>query len=389
MKNEVYGPREDSYLILEQVRKYTKGTVLDMGTGSGILAIEASRKADFVYGIDINPQAIKKAKESSKGIENIQFIKSDLFNYFKKNPEEFDLIIFNPPYLPEEKYEPKEIRLATTGGKKGYEILDKFLENASQFLKPDGKILIIFSTLTGKNKVHEIIENYAFNYHKLAEQSFFYETIYAYLVEKSDFLISLEDEGIKNIKKLTKGHRGLIYTGIKNKKIAIKRENPESKAVGRILNEARWLKFLNKYKIGPKFILHKDNFFIYYFVPGIFFPEFVEKAKKSDIKKVITSVFEQCFTLDKLKINKEEMHHPYKHIIVNNNKPTLLDFERTHITEKPQNVTQFCQYITSSKLSNTLKKKGLKIDKRKIISLSKKYKKEISKENLSNILKSI
>ena len=121
MKNEVYSPREDTYLILEQVRKYAEGKVLDMGTGSGILAIEASRKADFVYGADINKKALNQAEKSAEGIKNIKFVKSDLLSYFKKNPETFDLIIFNPPYLPEEKYEPEEIKLSTTGGKNCHE----------------------------------------------------------------------------------------------------------------------------------------------------------------------------------------------------------------------------------------------------------------------------
>jgi HemK-related putative methylase len=390
MKKEVYKPREDTYLILEQVRRYAEGIVLDMGTGSGILAIEASRKADFVYGADINKKAVDQAEKSAQGIENIKFIKSDLFNYFKKNPEMFDLIIFNPPYLPEEKYEPRELKLAISGGKKGYELLERFLADASQFLKPAGKILIVFSTLTKQNKVHEIIDNYGFNYHKLAEQSFFFETLFVYLLQKSDFLISVEEEGIKNIKKLAKGHRGLIYTGIKNKKkIAVKRKNPKSKAVARIENEARWLRFLNRYKIGPKFIMRKDDYFIYYFAPGIFFPEFIEKANKTNIRKIIKSVFEQCHQLDKLKINKEEMHHPYKHIIVDKNKAVLIDFERTHKTDKPHNVTQFCQYIISGNIFNTLKKKGFKIDKKTIMSLAAKYKKNTEKSNLSSILSSI
>jgi release factor glutamine methyltransferase len=390
MEKEVYEPREDSYLILDQVRKYSRGKVLDMGTGSGILAINASQKAEFVYGLDISQKAVNYARKSAQGIKNIKFIKSDLFNYFKKNPETFDLIIFNPPYLPEEKFEPEESRLATTGGKKGYELLERFLQDASLYLKPDGKILIVFSTLTKQNKVHEIIEKFGFNYHKLAEQSFFFETIFVYLLEKSDFLLSVEEEGIKNIKRFAKGHRGLIYTGkLKNKKIAVKRKNPESKAVGRMLNEARWIKFLNKYNIGPKFIMQKDDYFVYYFVEGVFFPEFIKKAGKTAIKKIINSVFEQCYQLDKLKISKEEMHHPYKHIVVAKNKPALLDFERTHKTGKPHNVTQFCQYIISSNITDTLKKKGFKIDKRKIMSLASRYKKSMQEKDFLNILSSV
>ena len=43
--SEIYEPREDTYLILEAVKKYSSGNVLDVGTGSGILALAASVKA--------------------------------------------------------------------------------------------------------------------------------------------------------------------------------------------------------------------------------------------------------------------------------------------------------------------------------------------------------
>lgn len=393
----MYSPREDTKLILDQIRKYAKGNVLDIGTGTGVLAIKAASSADFVYGVDINKKAIEYAEKASQGMNNIKFIKSNLFNYFKKHPEKFDLIIFNPPYLPEDIKEPKEIKLATTGGKKGYELLDKFLKQANSYLKSNGKILILFSSLTGYNHIHETMEKYAYSFQKLAEASFFFETLYVYLLEKSKFLLSLEEEGITNVEKLTKGHRGLIYTGKLNKKIAIKRKNPESKAVRRIENEALWIKFLNKYKIGPKFILQKDDYFVYKFVNGVFFPEFIENANKSQIKQIIKEVFRQCYQLDKLKINKEEMHHPYKHIIIDKKsikdrksktipKVVLLDFERTHKTLKPHNTTQFCQYIISGKISPILKKKGFKINKSKIISASKKYKKHQSETNFKNII---
>ena len=78
---EVYEPREDSFLILKEVMKYADGEVLDMGTGSGILAIEASQAADHVIGVDINKDAIKHAKEKAEGIENIEFCYSNLFSH--------------------------------------------------------------------------------------------------------------------------------------------------------------------------------------------------------------------------------------------------------------------------------------------------------------------
>ncbi len=385
-----YEPKEDTYLILEQVRRYAVGDVLDMGTGTGILAIEASQTADFVIGVDINKKALILAEKNAHNIQNIKFVYSNLFSYFKKNPMKFNLIIFNPPYLPAMKGEEKEVAQAVAGGKHGYELLEKFFEDAADFLKPHGRVLILFSSRTQRNKIHEILENHAFNFHKLSEKEIPFETLYVYLCEKSDFLTELESKGITHVKKLTKGHRGIIYTAkYKEKNIVVKAKLPESKAVARMANEARWLSFLNRHKIGPKFIMHIDDWFAYYYVDGIFFPEFIEKAKKSSIKRIITDVFKQMKILDEKGINKEEMHNPYKHIIIKNNKATLLDFERTHKAKKPHNVTQFCQYITSNAVYNVLIKKDFKFKKTKIRSLAAKYKKNMNEKNFKAIITAV
>ena len=53
----------------------------------------------------------------------------------------------------------------------------------------------------------------------------------------------------------------------------------------------------------------------------------------------------QCRILDRLKINKEEMSNPYKHIIINGSKVIMIDFERARFSNKVTNITQFFQYI--------------------------------------------
>ena len=92
--------------------------------------------------------------------------------------------------------------------------------------------------------------------------------------------------------------------------------------------------------------------------------------------------------MDKLKINKEEMSHPQKHILIGK-KVVLIDFERAHFTIKPGNVTQFCDFLMSKKLSTLLKTNKITIDKKNIIKLSKTYKKNINKTNLKKILDEI
>ena len=171
----VYEPREDSFLLQKHVKKYTHGLVLDMGTGSGIQAETALKKTKDVLAVDIDPKAVERAKK-----KNIKALKSDLF--LKVPKKEFDLIIFNPPYLPEDERESLEDRLALTGGKYGWEILDRFFSQAKKYLKPKGKILIVFSTITGD--VEFILKKYNYSFKKLDEQSFFFEKIFVYLIER-------------------------------------------------------------------------------------------------------------------------------------------------------------------------------------------------------------
>src|SRR3989338_303383 len=161
INNQPYEPREDSFLIQKHIKDYAKGDVLDMCTGSGILASEASKYANNVIAVDINQKALKLAKKNTKNIDNI-IVKFS--NTFSTIHGEFDLIICNPPYLQADKKAPD---LALDGGKHGYEFTVEFLKQADKFLKPDGKILLLFSSLTQKEKIDSTITELLYNFKQL------------------------------------------------------------------------------------------------------------------------------------------------------------------------------------------------------------------------------
>jgi release factor glutamine methyltransferase len=143
---EIYSPAEDSYLLQEVLEKEIPKfvptiKVLEVGAGSGNnLEKLKSLGVKNISSCDINPKAVKKCK--SLGFSCIES------NLFEKIKGKFDLIIFNPPYLPEDKREEKISRIATTGGKKGSEIINKFLKQAKKYLNKNGKIFLISSSLT-------------------------------------------------------------------------------------------------------------------------------------------------------------------------------------------------------------------------------------------------
>jgi release factor glutamine methyltransferase len=165
----MYKPEEDSFLLLKHIKDYASGNVLEIGTGSGILAQEAA-KYSGVLAVDIDKKLIKRSQKENKN-PNINFIFSDLFSNIN---EKFNLIIFNPPYLPSEKIKYKEI----DGGVRGTEIIERFLKEAKNHLSENGKILLLVSSL---NKgIEQLFMKYEYKFNKIDEQKMFFEKLFIY-----------------------------------------------------------------------------------------------------------------------------------------------------------------------------------------------------------------
>ncbi len=360
MNDDLYEPREDSFLLAEQVKKYARGKVLDMCTGSGIQAVAAAKKKSVtsVLAVDINKKALAYAHKKNHH-KKITFLRSDLFSNVK---ETFDTIICNPPYLPNE---PKLKDIALDGGRHGYEFTARFLNEAGPFLAKNGIILLVFSSLTNKPTVNDVIAKKGFVFNQLASQKFDYEGLFVYKLSYPPFVQQLYDRGITTLKMFAHGHRGLIFTGLlKNKKVAVKIQRPDTAAKGTVAREAAVLKQLNPYRIGPRLLLSGKNYFVYEFVEGPFIRDFIKSEKQAAIKKMLIDVFCQMKKLDELGLNKEEMHHPFKHVIIAKHKPVLLDFERCKKTAKAHNVTQFCECV--ARMMPELTSRGVRVTAEKM-----------------------
>lgn len=380
MNEQVYFPREDSQILQYQVEKHAFGKVLDMGTGSGVQAYTAAQKNNVktVLAVDISKKAINYAKKNNKH-PKITYKVSDLFSKVKGK---FDTIIFNPPYLPQDH---KIRRRAIEGGKKGYEVVQKFLHNTNNYLTSKGIILLVFSSLSNKLKIEEIIKNHFLEFENVSSKHLFFETIFVYLIKKNKILREIEKEGLRNVCYFTRGKRGVIYKGYyKNKPVCVKVKRKSSEAIGIIRNESNFLQKLNKENIGPRYLFSGKDYIVYEFVSGKYLKDFLEKSEKKETIKTLVNVLKQCYKMDELKINKEEMHHPTKHVIVGK-KVVLLDFERCKFSEDPKNVSQFMQYIMMN--IPLLKKKKIELDANKIISLTKQYKNNMCKESFKKIIK--
>ncbi|MBU0636201.1 methyltransferase [Candidatus Micrarchaeota archaeon] len=181
----VYTPQEDSFLLAEHVRIPTKATVLDLGCGTGIQGLNAALQgASRVVCTDINPMALKNAKQnaSKNGFEkNFVFQESDLFSGLPPD-EQFDCIIFNPPYVSSEK---NKKWIETDGGKKGREVLDRFLESFGTFLKENGMVFFVQSSVNGLVQTEKKLKQLGFLFEIIARKKLFFEELVVFKVEKN------------------------------------------------------------------------------------------------------------------------------------------------------------------------------------------------------------
>ena len=172
---KVYKPAEDSFLLANNLKVERGDNVLDIGTGVGILGLIGAVKAGRVLAIDTNPYALRVAKENAglNKIENIEFRASDLFESIN---ERFDLIVFNPPYLPVK--DEGLLESSWSGGEKGGELIDRFIGSVSGYLEPGGSFEMLVSSLNDLNEIKRKIEENGFGLEILVQKRLFFEEIY-------------------------------------------------------------------------------------------------------------------------------------------------------------------------------------------------------------------
>ncbi len=154
-------PRPDSEVAvvecLELAKQMAEPTILDIGTGSGNLAIAIAKhhKGAEVTAVDLSPDALAVAQRNAAKhdvAERIRFLCGDLFEAVPAG-ERFDFVISNPPYIPSAEvkrlapgvrdYEP---HLALDGGPDGYAVFERLVAEARQHLEPGGHLIVEITT---------------------------------------------------------------------------------------------------------------------------------------------------------------------------------------------------------------------------------------------------
>jgi release factor glutamine methyltransferase len=176
---KVYEPAEDTFLLADNLQVERMSRALEIGTGTGIIAIIASRKARMVIATDINPHALDCAVKNiiANKAYNVELRKGDLFDPVKD--EKFDLILFNTPYLPSSDDETvdDELDAAWNGGLNGREVIDRFLEDVEHHLNPGGKVQLVQSSLSDVEKTLEKLKELGFKASVTAREKYFFEEV--------------------------------------------------------------------------------------------------------------------------------------------------------------------------------------------------------------------
>ncbi len=188
---EVYKPAEDTFLLIDSIKLSVGDTVFEAGSGTGLIAIYCSSLGANVVCCDINPIAVELIKKNYLLNQNLLRGNIDvrigsLFSVLNYK-DSFDVIVFNPPYLPTIKEDlvggSGWFDTAVSGGIDGLNIIKRFIDQVSGFLKKNGRIYFVFSSLSDKDKLKIIIEKNNFIFEIVNSCRFDDETIYVYKLE--------------------------------------------------------------------------------------------------------------------------------------------------------------------------------------------------------------
>jgi len=157
----VFQPLSDSYMLADQLERERLGlgvTVLDLCTGSGLLAVRAALCGATATAIDVSRWALLSARLNAlvNGV-GVRTRRGDLFGPVRG--ERFDLIVSNPPYLPDpgDELPQRGPERAWDAGATGRVFLDRICGEVAEHLNPGGVVLLIQSSVCGERETLEAL----------------------------------------------------------------------------------------------------------------------------------------------------------------------------------------------------------------------------------------
>lgn len=163
----MYVPAEDTFLLMECAQKYSGRWALEIGVGSGAVLQALAKNFENVAGTDIDLASLAYCRgkelflvccDAASALANVRF----------------DLIVSNPPYLPDDK----EKDAAVHGGPSGIEATLHFIESALPLLSKKGRMLFVLSSLADSSALDAFAKKKNLNKRVVKEKALFYERLY-------------------------------------------------------------------------------------------------------------------------------------------------------------------------------------------------------------------
>ena len=163
----MYIPSDDTFLVADCLKLYCGRSALEIGVGSGVLLNLLEKNFVHVYGSDIDLRALQHCRTRSGAM----LVCCDAASAFAGK---FDLIVSNPPYLPDDD---RVKDVTVHGGPAGIETTIHFIESSLPILAQGGRILFVVSSLADSSALEQLIKEKKMSKQVVKEKKLFYETL--------------------------------------------------------------------------------------------------------------------------------------------------------------------------------------------------------------------
>lgn len=159
-----FPPYLDSSLVIGSMRIDPDDEVLEVGTGSGVIALAAAKTARRVVATDLNPAAVQTARLNARRLDaRLEIVEADLFPAPEAGP--FDVVVFNPPYTDHAAEDAVERSVWDPG----HLTVRRFLQGLPKYLRPGGRLYLGWADFADLSFVESLITSQGGRFQRLGE----------------------------------------------------------------------------------------------------------------------------------------------------------------------------------------------------------------------------
>jgi release factor glutamine methyltransferase len=170
-REDVYRPGDDSILLIESLSVSDGERILEIGCGSGVVAIHCAKNGASVTAVDINPSAVALTRKNAAA--NGAYMDIRLSDVYDDIDSHYDTIVFNLPYLPVN--DEGALEKAWAGGDGGIGPLPKLLNESRDRLFPRGRFVVVVSSLMDRQRLDDVLSGY--DVKVIGEKKLFFELL--------------------------------------------------------------------------------------------------------------------------------------------------------------------------------------------------------------------